>query len=94
MGANPAKGNCFSHTRHDFFMRGHQPDGERARDLRRALHEIGMYVLPRSDWFRNGRTPGDKHTEQLFDSTATLAQAMAGAVPSQEVPNIFGGGGQ
>lgn len=75
-------------------MRGHQPDGERARDLRRALHEIGMYVLPRSDWFRNGRTPGDKHTEQLFDSTATLAQAMAGAVPSQQVPNIFGGGGQ
>lgn len=51
------------------------------------FHEIGQYVLPRSDWFRNGRTPGDKHTEQLFDSTATLAlERFAAACESMVVP--------
>ncbi len=49
--------------------------------------EIAQRVLPRSDFFRSGRTPGDKNTEQLFDATACLAlERFSAAMESMLVP--------
>ena len=41
--------------------------------------EIALRVMPRSDYFRNNRSPGDKHTEWQFDATAPLALDRFGA---------------
>ena len=50
--------------------------------------EVAQVVLPRSDWFQGGaRTPGEKRTQSLFDSTATLAlDRFAAAMESMLVP--------
>ena len=49
--------------------------------------EIAERILPRSDWFRNNRPPGDKHTEKVFDATANLAlERFASAMESMLTP--------
>ena len=41
--------------------------------------EIAERIMPRSDYFQVNRNPGDKHTEKIFDNTATLALDRFGA---------------
>jgi len=41
--------------------------------------EIAERIMPRSDYFQINRQPGDKHTEKIFDNTATLALDRFGA---------------
>lgn len=49
--------------------------------------EIAERILPRSDYFRNNRPPGDKHTEKVFDATANLAlERFASAMESMLTP--------
>lgn len=49
--------------------------------------EIAERILPRSDYFRNNRAPGDKHTEKVFDATANLAlERFASAMESMLTP--------
>lgn len=49
--------------------------------------EIAQRVLPRSDLFRINRQPGDKHTEYVFDATASLAlDRFAAAMESMLTP--------
>lgn len=49
--------------------------------------EIAERILPRSDYFRTNRAPGDKHTEKVFDATANLAlERFASAMESMLTP--------
>lgn len=49
--------------------------------------EIAERILPRADYFRVNRQPGDKHTEKIFDSTANLAlERFAAAMESMLTP--------
>ena len=49
--------------------------------------EIAERILPRSDHFRVNRNPGDKHTEKVFDATASLAlDRFAAAMESMLTP--------
>ena len=49
--------------------------------------EIAERILPRSDYFRVNRQPGDKHTERVFDATAALAlERFAAAMESMLTP--------
>lgn len=49
--------------------------------------EIAERILPRSDHFKTNRTPGDKHTEKIFDATAGLAlERFAAAMESMLTP--------
>lgn len=49
--------------------------------------EIAERILPRKDHFRVNRNPGDKHTEKIFDATASLAlDRFAAAMESMLTP--------
>lgn len=49
--------------------------------------EIAERILPRADYFRVNRQPGDKHTERVFDATANLAlERFAAAMESMLTP--------
>ncbi len=49
--------------------------------------EIAERILPRADYFRVIRQPGDKHTEKIFDATANLAlERFAAAMESMLTP--------
>lgn len=49
--------------------------------------EIAERILPRADYFRVNRQPGDKHTEKIFDATAQLAlERFAAAMESMLTP--------
>jgi hypothetical protein len=49
--------------------------------------EIAERILPRSDHFKVNRNPGDKHTERVFDATASLAlDRFAAAMESMLTP--------
>ena len=49
--------------------------------------EIAERILPRADYFRVNRQPGDKHTEKIFDATANLAlERFAAAMESMLTP--------
>ena len=49
--------------------------------------EIAERILPRADYFRVSRQPGDKHTERIFDATANLAlERFAAAMESMLTP--------
>lgn len=49
--------------------------------------EIAQRILPRSDFFRTNRQPGDKRTELVFDSTASLAlERFSAAMESMLTP--------
>ena len=49
--------------------------------------EIAERILPRSDHFRVNRNAGDKHTERVFDATASLAlDRFAAAMESMLTP--------
>ncbi|MBP8294776.1 MAG: head-tail connector protein [Burkholderiales bacterium] len=49
--------------------------------------EVAERVLPRMDQFKGPRTPGEKHQERIFDSTAPLAlERFAAAMESYLVP--------
>jgi len=49
--------------------------------------EIAERILPRADHFRVNRNPGDKHTERVFDATASLAlERFASAMESMLTP--------
>lgn len=49
--------------------------------------EIAERILPRADYFRTNRQPGDKHTEKIFDATANLAlERFAAAMESMLTP--------
>lgn len=49
--------------------------------------EIAERILPRGDYFRVNRQPGDKHTEKVFDATAALAlDRFAAAMESTLTP--------
>ena len=49
--------------------------------------EIAERILPRQDYFRTNRQPGDKHTERIFDATANLAlERFAAAMESMLTP--------
>jgi len=49
--------------------------------------EIAERILPRADYFRVNRQPGDKHTERIFDATANLAlERFAAAMESMLTP--------
>lgn len=49
--------------------------------------EIAERILPRADHFRVNRNPGDKHTEKVFDATASLAlERFAAAMESMLTP--------
>lgn len=49
--------------------------------------EVAERVLPRMDQFKGPRTPGEKHQERIFDSTAPLAlERFAAAMESYLTP--------
>ena len=49
--------------------------------------EVAERVLPRSDFFAGRRTPGEKHTELLFDATACLSlERFTAAMESMLIP--------
>jgi hypothetical protein len=49
--------------------------------------EIAQRILPRADFFRTNRQPGDKHTEYIFDATANLAlERFSAAMESMLTP--------
>jgi hypothetical protein len=49
--------------------------------------EVAERVLPRSDFFAGRRTPGEKHTELLFDATACLAlERFTASMESMLIP--------
>ena len=49
--------------------------------------EIAERILPRANYFRIVRNPGDKRTEKVFDATATLAlERFAAAMESMLTP--------
>lgn len=64
---------------------------ERMADMRgiwdQHWREIAERILPRANYFRVVRNPGDKRTEKVFDATATLAlERFAAAMESMLTP--------
>ncbi len=64
---------------------------ERMADMRaiwdQHWREIAERILPRANFFRVVRNPGDKRTEKVFDATATLAlERFAAAMESMLTP--------
>ena len=55
--------------------------------LKRHERLLSERVLPRSDFFAGRRTPGEKHTELLFDATACLSlERFTAAMESMLIP--------
>jgi hypothetical protein len=70
----------------DILRRQQQLEGNRAI-FEQHWREIAERILPRADWFRTNRAPGDKHTEKVFDATANLAlERFAAAMESMLTP--------